>query len=788
MTYLHILKGEIKKLWSNRAFLLLLLLLALMCGYVASRQPVTVPSWQDELEQYLDAYEADPEGVVADIRARVEAIDALIKQQQQATVTGQGIPTMNEEQVEEYRRRSLYRELLSLFDREGEYRTTLNDVIRTARKNYANYLSSGIPEESFVVRYQIGVVTHYTEQLGWEMDFPVGQVRGYDHILKDNSYQVFLLLALLVGAVLLLLPEKSGMLSLLRSTKGGRGTTIAAKLTTGAIMSLALTVGFSLIPAIIFVAKTGLGGGLLPLQYVFPTAPYHTSVLGGLLIRLGVQAAVGTVFVWCVLLLTVPLRHTVSALGAGGGIIAVSYLLGLWGRTHPHNLFHLFNLMTVLDSSAHLSQWNAFHFGKWSVDYIVTLPIFLLAALLLFGGLTTWAFVGRRCPIVLTASGRYSRLQSLTDAAVQKVRATVAKVVPKKQRRMRFYGTGVLGWEWSKTLRRLLSVVCLALLLISEVQTVKNDYAPVQTYEDNVYHQYMTRFEGEWSEEKSAAIAAEAARLSDLASSRDQLEKDYREGKIDEATFRTRYTEANDAEMRLEAFEAVTERDRVLRELHKAGHAVSFVYDTGWKRYLYDTDFDVAAAAIILLLAGLFADEYTGGFARILRTTKHGRRKTLLSKAALTASTALGISLLQNGTRLFTLTQHYDLPAPSALAMSVGGMEALPWTSCSILTLMIAVTVMRALGLLLLAFLTVSLSALCRLTLPTVLLSAAAVFLSRLLSLFGLTLLDALTLNNTLAATPLLLNVASRAAALIALAVTLGLTMLAAWRERGFGK
>ncbi|MBQ8718975.1 MAG: hypothetical protein IJY66_06895, partial [Clostridia bacterium] len=675
MTYLHILKGEIKKLWINRAFLLLLLLLALVCGYVAMRQPVSVPSWQGELGQYLDAYEADPEGVVADIRVRMEAIDTLLKQQQQAAISGQEIPTMSEEQKEDFRRRALYLELLSLLEREEQYRTTLDNVILTARKNYANYLSSGMTDESFVVRYQIGVVAHYVGQLDWEMDFPVGQVRGYDYILKDNSYQVFLLLALLVGAVLLLLPEKSGMLSLLRSTKGGRGTTIAAKLTTGAIMILVLTVAFALIPAIIFVAKTGLGGGLLPLQYVFPTAPYHTSVLGGLLLRLGIQAAVGTVFVWCVLLLTVPLRHTVSALGAGGGIIAVSYLLGLWGRTHPHNLFHLFNLMTVLDSSAHLAQWNAFHFGAWSVDYIITLPIFLLAALLLFGGLTTWAFVGRRCPIVLTATGRYSRLQSLTDAAVQKVRATVAKVVPKKQRRMRFYGTGVLGWEWSKTLRRLLSVVCLVLLLISEVQTVKNDYAPVQTYEDNVYHQYMTQFEGEWSEEKSAAIHAEETRLSKLASSREQLEKDYREGKIDEATFRARYTEANDAEMRLEAFEAVTECDSVLQQLYGEGHAVSFVYDTGWCRYLYDTDFDVAAAAVILLLASLFADEYTGGFARILHTTKHGRRKTLLSKAALTASTALGISLLQNGARLIALSLHYDLPASGALALSVGGME-----------------------------------------------------------------------------------------------------------------
>ena len=293
----------------------------------------------------------------------------------------------------------------------------------------------------------------------------------------------------------------------------------------------------------------------------------------------------------------------------------------------------------------------------------------------------------------------------------------------------------------------------------------------------------MTRFEGEWSEEKSAAIAAEAARLSDLASSRDQLEKDYREGKIDEATFRTRYTEANDAEMRLEAFEAVTERDRALQRLHKEGHAVSFVYDTGWKCYLYDTDFDVAAAAIILLLAGLFADEHTGGFARILRTTKRGRRNTLLSKITLTALLALGISLLQNGARLIALSLHYDLPASGALVLSIGGMESLPWTDCSILTMMVAVTALRALGLLLLAFLTGSLSALCRLTLPTVLISAAAIYLSRLLSLFGLDLFDALTLNNALCATPLLLNGTSRAAATIMLIVSLALTLLAAWRE-----
>ena len=608
MTYLHILKGEMKKLTGNRVFLLLLLFLALLCAYVAFRQPAGGTAQDEVVQEYLAMYEADPEGTEKDVRERLAALEQLESEIRAFNDAGGETYPLTEAQYAEYRRRSAYRSFVALLDREDDYRETLSEVILTARKNYNNYLSSGIPEASFVVRYQVGVVTHYTEQLGWDIDFPVGEVRGYDRILNDDSYQVFLLIALLVGAVLLLLPEKSGMLLLLRSTKGGRGTTIAAKMTVGALMSLVLTLFFALIPATVYIVREGLAGGLLPLQYVFVTAPYRTTVLGGLFLRLAVQSAAGTVFVWTMLLLTLPIRHTVSALGAGGALIAGSYLLSLWGQTHLHNLFHLFNLLTILENSSYLTRWNAFYFGPWSVDYIITLPLFLLAALLLLGALIVWGYVGRHCPIPLTAAGRYNRLQKWVDTLIQTARSALGRIVRQRPRRTRICYSSIYGWEWRKRLQRLLALLCIAVFVVAEAQTVGEDYAPLQTYDDNVYHEYMLLYEGPWTQEKSDAIQAEAARLSALAASRQSLIEQLESGALDEETFRALYTEANDAEMRIEAFDAVLERNRVLRNLNEKGLSASFVYDTGWRLYLQDTDFDVAAAVVILFLAGLFAD------------------------------------------------------------------------------------------------------------------------------------------------------------------------------------
>lgn len=392
MTYLHLVTAEWKKLWGSRMFCLLLVFLAVINAVMLCWEPVAVSAGTAIMCELLDQYDAAPEETEREVRARLAALDELDALARQADERGESYP-LTVEQLAEYGRRAGYRKFIALVDREQSWRQTLNNVILNARKNHNNYIDSGVSKETFVVRYQVGVVTHYQNALQRGMEFPVREVRGYDHILNDHSSTVFILIALLAGAVLLLLPEKQGMLTLVRSTRNGRWQTIVVKLTVGALMSLVLTAAFSLIPVSIYAVRYGLSGRFLPLQCVFPAAPYYTTILGGCLLRLVVQATVGTVFVWCVLLLTVPLRHTVSALGAGGGIIAASYLIGLWGKTHPHNLFHLFNLMTVLDSSAHLSQWNAFHFGKWSVDYIVTLPIFLLAALLLLGGLIIWALL-----------------------------------------------------------------------------------------------------------------------------------------------------------------------------------------------------------------------------------------------------------------------------------------------------------------------------------------------------------------------------------------------------------
>ena len=104
-------------------------------------------------------------------------------------------------------------------------------------------------------------------------------------------------------------------------------------------------------------------------------------------------------------------------------------------------------------------------------------------------------------------------------------------------------------------------------------------------------------------------------------------------------------------------------------------------------------------------------------------------------------------------------------------------------TNSSILGMVVSVMLLRWFSILLLTLLTVSISACFRNTIAATLFTAISIYLSPLLSLLGVSTLETFTLNNTLAATPLLLNGTSRAAATIMLIVSLALTLLAAWRE-----
>jgi MFS family permease len=293
----------------------------------------------------------------------------------------------------------------------------------------------------------------------------------------------------------------------------------------------------------------------------------------------------------------------------------------------------------------------------------------------------------------------------------------------------------------------------------------------------------MSTLEGDWSEEKSEWLKSEQRRLHELESQKSDIYAQYLAGELSLEEYRNRIGAATDAELVLEVFDVVLEQDAYLRQQAQQGESAVYLYDTGWRLLLNEREDYVLTAIIILLFAGLYADEYSLRTVPLLRATKKGRRQLFLSKLGMASMLSGGVQLFLLLGRVNVLRTNYHLPQPHATASSMAEFGA---TNSSILGMVVSVMLMRWFSILLLTLLTVSISACFRNTIAATLFTAISIYLSPLLSLLGVSTLETFTLNNTLAATPLLLDGTSRTAAIVMLGVTFTLALLAAWRERCF--
>ena len=106
--------------------------------------------------------------------------------------------------------------------------------------------------------------------------------------------------------------------------------------------------------------------------------------------------------------------------------------------------------------------------------------------------------------------------------------------------------------------------------------------------------------------------------------------QNYISGKTDDAIYSAYLSDYNYAFSHKEPLEAVTSHAQYIDKCKaETGIDAWFVYDSGWLR-LIGTDADILLlAALLVIFAGVFADEYgsrssSGGFANILRPTKPG--------------------------------------------------------------------------------------------------------------------------------------------------------------------
>lgn len=777
---LRIWRYEWQKLWGNRLFFLLLAFLLLLSGLVCARQEIRPPfgSARAEVELLLDAYRISPEQTEAAARARVALYDAY----DQKVIMGEAPEdeALMPDDVREARASYLAdNQFLRFVKNTRSYGAGIEKIIADSRTMYDSFLLSGRQETDFVVRYQVGVALTYTKLLSSCPELPVEPVYGWDDAMSRGSFVIFYLAALLVLGTLLLMPEKAGMISQIRTTRYGRWMTMACKLGVGAVSSTLLAVVFTLLNFVLIVSKTGLRGADLPLQCAFPTAPYAITVLEGFFLQLMIRIVIGITFVWLVLLLSFPTRRYVGALGLGGAVIALSYAMQMFGKTQPYHIFRHLNLLNVLDGSELLTRWSAFYLGNLCIDTgklifplcIVGCGVLFVLACLLFTVRTPFLRWGSADSMV----GRlWRRMLMLVDRI--KCKLPTQKCSGKM-------GLHLLAWEGKKIWLQRLTPILLILLVLVEWQGIGERYAEDVTYRDAVYHKYMTQLQGEYSEDTLVKYQQEREALNNIVSRPLELQAQYEQGEISKEEWIEILRAANHASQELNTLDEVGEKLIYLRDINDSGLFPWVVYDTGFLLYLEDGMDAALAALIILLLAGVFVDEYASGFSALLHSTPRGRRATFTHKLLLGAGCAAILSLVLQGGRLYLLARNYDLPIWDAPAYSLFNQEML---SGSIRQVMLQVLVLRVVGMALLALLVMALSSVTRATLPTVVLSTLCVFVSRLLHLFEVARLDHFLPDCILYGLPLLQSdTASVATGVFALSVGV-LLLCAARREKLF--
>jgi hypothetical protein len=187
----------------------------------------------------------------------------------------------------------------------------------------------------------------------------------------------------------------------------------------------------------------------------------------------------------------------------------------------------------------------------------------------------------------------------------------------------------------------------------------------------------MTTLQGELTIEKSEFISAEREFINDILVKQDEMLEKYLLEEINFDEYREYLTDYNYAYSRNEIL-AVIENHLYYIEKTTAVKNIDtwFIYDTGWKK-LFHSGFDIILYSLILLLfAGIFADEYTGksssgSFIQILRTTKKGRKRTFRAKLISALGITAALTVIFNSIDLISIFKNYDLPAINAPLLSL---------------------------------------------------------------------------------------------------------------------
>ena len=522
---------------------------------------------------------------------------------------------------------------------------------------------------------------------------------------------LILLASMLVLALLLVRQERdSGLLSLVRSLPGGRLQTALAKLGAFALSLLAVLALLYGVNLAYCAATFGLG----PLTRTIQSVPA--------LMRCTMQITVGQYLFrfllakWAgafVMGLWVMLAALVARRAAAGWAAALAGPLVLFGiraaipATSRLNVIKYANLASLLQTNELLGNYrNLYWFGS-----PIGLPLVEWTAAVLYGGVLVFAFCWVFARAQLLPAAKRGFLLGLRHK-------THATSIYKEEARKLFLLNGA-------------AVVLAAFIGFGIYQGVT---AESYIGADEIYYAYyMNHISGPFTQESYDWLVEQGEEFAPMLEAQRQVAAG---------------TLSSDA---LLAFSALQQKYNVYTQIInqninyylKEHPGAWLVYESGYRELFGFTgqadvqDTLLAGLACALCFSGLFAMERRGGMETVLCVTPGGRKRTVRAKLLMSGAAAFVIAAGSCLTHLIQVLRDYGLPVLFAPAMSISEFESLP-AFVTLSDVLLFWFLCRVAACLCMAAITLTLGHLFANLLPALFVSAVGYCLPALLSLSGM--------------------------------------------------
>lgn len=646
------LKYEFQKILTKKFVLIIFLCYSLYAifGYISCLSDFSYKQYygDEQIRSLYSAYYHDPNTVQSEYDALIQKLELLSPEEQNSAEMR---PLMDE-----YR---LYRKLMSDVSRKETYQTDIASVIRQAQYHLLSYDNENISNDSYTYMYQEQVISRFSEAYG-SVYIGFEHYAGWDLFFSDRNLSAYLYIMLIGYLVLHFYQDKrAGNDVLIYPTKNGRKQYVLSKYISHCLFLIAGVLVGEMVRLLMIYNYYGLSSPLNNIQAFscFTMNPYNISILRYLIMYILVKFLISLTLFSTGLLIFLLVRHVAVFLAAYVGAFAINTILHTWsaGEYGPNGLFSIHTFLQqyrMINLLGNAISSQLFFTGCCSITAVISVLIIL--------NIYASRSISVRPIIKLKRSHEDVGLKNHTH--------TVNHL-------------SLVRHELYKQLVLNKKVVLLVAVAVIACIIQWSECEEQQTYMEQLYHEYISEVEGEYSADKEQYLIEQYICTQETIALESEMMKQYAERTLPLEEYREYLNDLYQASTSQYIYVDLIKKSMVLKEQLQENNILgSYVYETGYQLINQSDGNSVLFAVIIVLSGTMYLIEHqsrnnTVPMLSIIRTTRTGETRLRKLKYCIVLFLNLLLIIIVALIRFIMIEKLYPMDNLFAAVSSLSGME-----------------------------------------------------------------------------------------------------------------